>query len=281
MLWSSPGWVSDFSLPAGLHLIEEFVRTALHYPDHLPWPFRAIPVLVASTALALLSIWITRYWNDRGLARHCHYLGVPLSIAACVASGFEPVAALICLSGYAILYLVAVWVFAAPWVTYLAIAALTGAAYFGSTLVPGITLADQALLAAGLGLGFWAIRVLLRRVNIAEAYRLPWLHAALLLMPVALFTATLHLAWVGANSFTAAGAFVLVGILAVLLNRERPRTIWAYLALVSFLEFTICGLVLATGGTTPPRPCFWPPLHVRRTGRAGGRRGPPLPGASG
>ncbi|HKI20079.1 MAG TPA: hypothetical protein VKA15_19475, partial [Isosphaeraceae bacterium] len=154
------------------------------------------------------------------------------------------------LSGYAILYLVAIWVFAAPWVTYLAIASLTGAAYFGLTLVSGITLADEALLAAGLGLGFWAIRVLLRRVDIAEAYRLPWLHAALLLMPVALFTATLHLAWEGANSFTASGAFVLVGILAVLLNRERPRTIWAYLALVSFLEFTICGLVLATGGTT-------------------------------
>jgi tetratricopeptide (TPR) repeat protein len=238
------------------HLIEEIVRTALHYPDHLPWPFRAIPFLLASTALASLSIWISRHWNDRGLARHCHYLGVPLSIAACVASGFEPVAALICLSGYAILYLVAVWVFGAPWVTYLGIASLTGAVYFGSTLVPGITLADKALFAAGLGLGFWAIRVLLRRVDIAEACRLPWLHAALLLMPVALSAATLHLAWEGANSFAAASAFVLVGILAVLLNRERPRTIWAYLALVSLLEFTICGLVLSAGGTTLHAPAF-------------------------
>ena len=42
----------------------------------------------------------------------------------------------------------------------------------------------------------------------------------------------------------------------MLLNREWPRTIWAYLALVSFLEFTICGLVLAAGGTTLPAPAF-------------------------
>ena len=245
-----------FFVAGRLHLIEEIVRTALHYPDHLPWPFRAIPALVASTALASLSIWITRNWNDRGLARHCHYLGVPLSIAACLASRFEPVAALICLSGYSILYLFAVWAFAAPWVTYLAIAAMTAAAYFGSTLFSGITLADQALLAAGLGLGFWTIRVLLRRVNLTEDYHLPWLHAALLLTPVALIAATSHVGREGANSFTASGAFVLVGVLAVLLNRERPRTIWAYLALVSFLEFTICGLVLAAGGTTLPAPAF-------------------------
>ena len=103
-----------FFVAGRLHLVEEIVRTALHYPGHLPWPFRAIPALVASTALASLSIWITRNWNDRGLARHCHYLGVPLSIAACLASTFEPVAALICLSGYSILYLFAVWAFAAP-----------------------------------------------------------------------------------------------------------------------------------------------------------------------
>jgi tetratricopeptide (TPR) repeat protein len=245
-----------FFVAGRLHLIEEFIRTALHYPDHLPWPFRAIPVVLASTGLALLSIWMTRQWNDRRLAKHCHYLGVPLSIAACVASGFEPVAASICMSSYAILYLVAVWVFAAPWVTYLAIAALTGATYFGSTLYSGITLADEALFAAGLGLACWAIRVQLRRVQIAEPYRLPWLHAALFFMPVALCMATLHLAWEGANSFPALGAFALVGILAVLLNGERPRTIWAYLALVSFLEFTICGLVLATGGRMLPAPAF-------------------------
>ncbi len=55
---------------------------------------------------------------------------------------------MICLSGYAILYLLAVWIFAVPWVTYLAAAALAGACYFGTTLVPGITLADQALAAA-------------------------------------------------------------------------------------------------------------------------------------
>ena len=42
-----------FFVAGRLHFIEEVVRTALHYPDHLPWPFRAIPALVASTALGL------------------------------------------------------------------------------------------------------------------------------------------------------------------------------------------------------------------------------------
>ena len=104
---------------------------------------------------ACLSLWFGKFWNDRRLARHCHYIGLPLSIAACVWSGFEPLAAVICLSGYAILYLLAVWTFAAPAVTYLAAAAIAGACYFGTTLVPGITAADQALAGALLGFAFW------------------------------------------------------------------------------------------------------------------------------
>ena len=102
-----------------------------------------------------------------------------LSIAACVWSGFEPLAAVICLSGYAILYLLAVWVFAAPWVTYLAAAALTGAAYFGST--PGARHHPGRSGLAGGRARLWhsgPIRVGLRRRQAAEAYRVPWLQAA-------------------------------------------------------------------------------------------------------
>src|SRR5262249_39542227 len=94
----------------------------------------------------------------------------------------------------------------------------------------------------------WAVRVLLRWLRAAEAYRLPWHHGALALTAAAMFAATWHVAIVGAGSWGAAGAVVLVAILAVILNREQPRTAWAFLALVSFLEFTICGLALATGG---------------------------------
>ena len=173
--------------------------------------------------------------------------GFRLSIAACVWSGFEPLAAVICLSGYAILYLLAVWIFAAPWVTYLAAAALAGACYFGTTLVPGITLADQALAAALLGFAFWAARVELRRRHAAPAYHVPWLQAALALTGAAMCAASWHLVSVGVGSWTGAGAFVVIAALAFLLNRERPRAIWAHLALLSFVEFTICGLGLAMG----------------------------------
>ena len=143
------------------------------YPDRLPTPFRAILGLVPNIALAGLSLWFVRHWDDRRLARHCHYIGLPLSIAACIWSGFEPLAAVICLSAYAILYVLAVWIFAVPWLTYLAAAALAGACYFGTTLVPGITLADQALAAALLGFAFWAARAQLRRRHAAHGVSRP------------------------------------------------------------------------------------------------------------
>ena len=238
---------AHYFLAGRLHVIEEAVRQLLGYSHHLPTPFRAILGLVPNTALAGLSLWFVKHWDDRRLARHCHYIGVPLSIAACIWSGFEPLAAVICLSGYAILYLLAVWIFAAPWVTYLAAAALTGACYFGTTLVPGIALADQALAAALLGLAFWAARVELRRSSAAPAYHVPWLQAALALAGAAMIGATLHLVSVGVGSWTGAGAFAVIAALAFLLNRERPHAIWAHLALLSFVEFTVCGLGLAMG----------------------------------
>jgi tetratricopeptide (TPR) repeat protein len=91
-------WGAHYFLADRLHAIEETVRQLLGYPDHLPTPFRAILGLIPSTALGCLAIWFARNWHDRRLARHCHYIGVPLSIAACVWSGFEPLAAVICLS---------------------------------------------------------------------------------------------------------------------------------------------------------------------------------------
>ena len=238
---------AHYFLAGRLHAIEEAVRQLLGYPHHLPIPFRAILGLLPNTALAALSLWLINHWDDRRLARHCHYIGVPLSIAACVWSGFEPLAALICLSGYAFLYLLAVWIFAAPWVTYLAAAALAGACYFGTTLVPGITLADQALAGALLGFAFWAERVELRRRHAGPAYHVPWLQAALALAGVALCGATVSLVSVGVGSWSGAGAFIVIAALAFLLNREQPRALWAHVSLLSFVEFTICGLALAMG----------------------------------
>jgi len=241
---------AHYFLAERLHAIEEAVRQLLGYPDHLPIPFRAILGLIPNTILAWLALWFVKNWDDRRLARHCHYIGVPLSIAACVWSGFEPLAAIICLSGYALLYLWAVWAFAAPEVTYLAVAALGGAAYFASTRVPGITLAGQALMTAAIGMGCWLMRVVLGRLRAGEAFRVPWFHAAAAAVAVAMAVATLHLMSVGIGSASAAGSFALVTAVALLLNRDRPRTVWPHLACVSFVELTMCALGLATAGKT-------------------------------
>ncbi|MGO9913696.1 MAG: hypothetical protein ACLQIB_03135 [Isosphaeraceae bacterium] len=235
-----------------LRVLEGLAGRLLGYPQILPHPFRAVLAWPLSVFLAGLALWFARHWNDRRLARHCHFIGLPLAIGACVLSGFEPLAATICLAGYALLSGIAVWLFSAAWLTYFVVACLAGSAYFGSTLVPGMTWAGQALLAAGMGFGCWATRLLLRRLGAAEAYRAPWLHAALALKMTALAAATYHVASSGPSSPTALGAFGLVTVLAVLLNREWPRTIWAYVALVSFLEFTICGMELAAGGPRLP-----------------------------
>ena len=166
---------AQYFLAERLHAIEEAVRRLLRYPEFLPVPFRAILFLIPSLALGYLAIWFVKHWNDRRLARHCHYIGLPLSVAALAWSGFEPLAGLICWSGYAVLYLLAVWIFAAPPVSYLAVAAITGAVYFGSRQFRGITGADQALLAAMLGIAFWVVRWALRKLSVRAAYRLPWL----------------------------------------------------------------------------------------------------------
>ena len=157
--------------------------------------------------LAWLSFWFVKRWNDRTLQRHCHYLGLPVSIAACVWSGLEPLAGCICLAGYASLYLAGTWVFGTPWLTYLGVAAVSGSAYFGSTLVHGVTLADQALLAALLGCAAWVARSGLGRYRVPEPYLVPWRRpAALALATVAMTAATLDLAGTRIGSLSSCGA---------------------------------------------------------------------------
>src|SRR5262249_31784181 len=92
---------------------EESVRHLLHYRDKLPLPFKANNGLVFNALLGILAIHFRRRWDEPRLSRHCHYIGLPLSIAACVLSMFEPTAAVICLSGNTVLYAIAVWLFAA------------------------------------------------------------------------------------------------------------------------------------------------------------------------
>ncbi len=231
-----------------VHFVEQALCWLLGYPEHLPRAFIAILGIAINLVLAWLSLWFVREWNDRNLARHCHYLGLPVSIAACIWSGLEPLAGCICLGGYAILYLAGTWVFSTPWLTYLGVAAFCGSSYFGLTLVPGITLADQALLAALLGCAAWVARFGLGRYRVPEPYLAPWRHAALALATVGMTAATLGLASTRTGSLTGCGAFALVCLLGVIVNREAPRALWAWLSLVSFVELTISATSLARGG---------------------------------
>jgi hypothetical protein len=230
-----------------LHAIEETVRRLLQYPDHLPVAFRSILGLIPSVALAALAVWFTKRWRDQRLARHCHYIGLPLSIVACLASTFDPLAASICLSGYAILFMLAIWLFRVPWVTYLAASAIAAASYFGSTLYSEITLADQAVAAALLGLMFRSVGHELGRRQIGFDYRRPWFLAAMAMTVAGMLGATVPLAATGVASWAGAAAFLLLAMLAFLIHRDRPRAIWAHVAMASFVEFTICGLGLAMG----------------------------------
>ena len=108
--------------------VEGAVGRALGYRSKLPFPFRALNGLAFNALLAGLSLVFTRRWKDDRLAWHCHLIGLPLSLAACILSGFEPLAAVFVMGGYTIAYAVATWLFAFPPVAYLACAAFTGAA---------------------------------------------------------------------------------------------------------------------------------------------------------
>jgi hypothetical protein len=238
-----------------VHAVEDLVRQALHYRQKLPPPFKAINGLVFNAALAWLSIHFRRRWGDARLARHCHYIGVPFSVACCVFSAFEPKAAVICLSGYAALYAAAVAVFAQPRVIYLAAGALAGAAYFGSSLVPGTTLAGQALLGALIGLGEWALGVVLSARGAGRPYRLPLTHAALAMSALATGLATASALPSGPASPAAAAALFVVALVAVLTNRDEPSRALAYLAaLAGSLGYAFLALRAGdrlAGGLTP------------------------------
>ena len=233
-------FIRDLLLP-----IEGPARPVLLWASRLPGPYRAINGLMFNLLLGILALGVSRRWKDERLAFHCHYLGVSFSVAACVYSGFEPRAAMICLSGYTVLYLLATWVFESPRVQYLAIASLAGAAYFGSTLLPAITLDQQALGAAMIGLCCSLVVHLLRGCGSAESFRLPWIHGALTLSGVALVATTIAMLQVGATSFLGAWSFLIVSLTAAAVNLDRRETALGYLA--ALCTNLGAGLALVTG----------------------------------
>jgi hypothetical protein len=215
-----------------IHAVEDVARQALGYRQKLPAPFKAINGLAFNVILAQLAVFFEKRWKDARLARHAHYIGVPFSIAACLFSALEPKAALICLPGYAVLYADGAYRFGQPWVVYLSCAATVGAAYFGTTLVPGMAVGTQALIAAVLGLGFWGVERALRARRVDEAYLRPLIHVSLALMTVAMAGAAVSVAWPGRITLEAASTFLLVGLLALLIGLDVPGGALAVLAVI-------------------------------------------------
>ncbi len=243
---------AHYFLADRIQMVIDFVRQTLGYRGALPWSFLSVVGLAINPALAMLSIWFGRVWKDDRLAKHCHYIGLPVAIVACIYSGFEPLAGAICLSGYTVLFALATAIFAAPELGFLTIFALVGSAYFWSSMIAGVTFADQAMLGAALAWGCWGISRIQRRLEVPDVYALPWTMAARGLMVIAMIGATLFIAAKTPHSMGAAGTFLLVGCLALELNRERPWIVRGSVVLVNLIELTICGLSLATGGRSLP-----------------------------
>src|SRR5262249_33884700 len=135
--------------------LEGAVGQSLGYGHKLPLPFRALNGLAFNALLAGLALVFARRWKDDRLALHCHLIGLPLSLAACVVSGFEPLAAVLTMGGYTVAYAVATWLFEAPPVAYLACAAFTGAAVAGSTFLGDLAAGARALALSTVGATLW------------------------------------------------------------------------------------------------------------------------------
>ena len=208
--------------------VEEAARQALGYHQKLPPPFKAINGLAFNSVLGLLCLYFQRVWNDPRLARHCHYIGVPFSIAACVFSTLEPKAGLICLTGYSVLYLIATRIFAQPRAIYLAAASFAGAVYFATQVLGGSTLSQAILIEAILAIGYWLVAVVLGRRTTDTAYRVPLERASLGLASLMTLCAIVSVIPRGVASWEAAAALGLTALIYALANLERKAERFAY-----------------------------------------------------
>ncbi|HEV3122895.1 MAG TPA: tetratricopeptide repeat protein, partial [Isosphaeraceae bacterium] len=202
---------------------------ALGYRGRLPEPFKAINAIVFNLGLVWLWLFFRRRHEER-LARHCHYIGLPLSIVACLISSLEPKAAVICMSAYVVLYALGTWFFAQPMLLYLCCAAAAGAVGFAAWLGFGMVPGTWALFLAGIGFAVWITARVLAASKIEEAYRRPLLHSALGIAAIALGLATVAVRPPSAIPIQAVAAFVAVSVLCGLIMLDVPRRSLAYLA---------------------------------------------------
>ncbi|MFO0907289.1 MAG: hypothetical protein U0794_02825 [Isosphaeraceae bacterium] len=236
-----------------VHAMEEVARQALGYSRPLPQAFKAINGLVFNVVLAVLALVFRRVWDDRRLARHCHYLGLPVSIACCLLSMIEPKAAAICLPGYAILYAIGVAVFRQPRLIYLAAAALAGGISFLASLRAGTTLADEALLTALIGLVSWGLRGVLTRFEVDPEYRRALGRSGVGVGLLATLMAVVSVVPPGPVALTAVLACLVASTTALLLNRTTPQLALGYMAAITGslgYAFLVLHLGARNGGVT-------------------------------
>ena len=100
VLWSSPGWASDYFVGRPASSDRRGRRTSSHYPDHLPWPFRAIRGMGREhrrwpcCRCGSPDTGMTADWRGIAITSVSRYRSRPVWPA-----GFEPLAAVICLCG--------------------------------------------------------------------------------------------------------------------------------------------------------------------------------------
>jgi tetratricopeptide (TPR) repeat protein len=218
--------------------IEGAVGQALGYGRKLPDPFKALNGLAFNAGLAGLSVFFGRRWNDARLAKHCMWIGLPVSLAACALSALEPIAALLTMGGYTVAYPIGAWIFAAPALGYLACAAFSGAAVAASTTLGDLSAGAWALALATVGLVLCAAAQALAIERVPVAYRVPVVRSSRAIAAVALAVAA-YAAWPwGPQSWTIPAAFWLLAVLYFLIGREAPLATVAYAAVA-------CGAVAA------------------------------------
>jgi len=240
-----------------IEAIEAALSLALGYAGRpLPLPFRALHALVFNVVLALLARFFSKGWGDARLARHCHYLGLPLSVCACVLSGFEPKAALICLTGYTLQYSAAIRLFDQPRLVYLACSALVGALWFALDLRGGWFLDHRAVVAVVLAFSFRALADEVARRGRSVSYQRPFVHMSLALGLGALVASGLSLWPTWSVSLAACLALFLTAWLFLWLLADFPASLVVVPMLASSLGAWLGGVAWLGGIPLQLTPIF-------------------------
>jgi hypothetical protein len=162
----------------------------LGYAGPLPQAFRALNGLALNALLIVAAVVLERRLASPRLAWHCHAIGLPLAVGACLFATAEPLAGLVTMSGYAVLYAIAARLFHAPALLYLVCAAGAGAGVEAAIRLGASTGSELALVVTGIAAAYWAIGRMHSMRGATETDTRPIGHSGLVASVVALAVAT-------------------------------------------------------------------------------------------